>query len=54
MTCNISDGYEVLSGVTGGRPLSFSRLISGGGKTPLQINRRKDQAESLGTTDKIS
>jgi len=24
----------------------------GGGKTPLQISRRKDQAESLGTTDK--
>jgi len=26
----------------------------GGGKNPLQISRRKDQAESLGTTDKIS
>jgi len=24
----------------------------GGGKTPLQISRRKDQAESLGTEEK--
>ena len=26
----------------------------GGGKAPPQIGRRKDQAESLGTTDKTS
>ncbi len=26
----------------------------GGGKTPLQISRRKDQAESLGTEEKTS
>jgi hypothetical protein len=67
------EGHEVFSEVTGGRPLFFSRLISGGnpagsgkraslpaiasrsgeaGKTPPQISRRKDQAESLGTEEK--
>jgi len=61
------DGHEVFSVVTGGRPLSFSRLISGGSrspepvegnaegaKTPLLISRRKDQAGSLGTEEKTS
>jgi len=62
------EGHEVFSGVTGGRPLSFSRLISGGsrilsrlvgrecggGKYPLLISRRKDQAGSLGTEEKTS
>jgi len=62
------EGHEVFSVVTGGRPLSFSRLISGGSrsspdlsgenaegaKTPPQIGRRKDQAESLGTEEKTS
>jgi hypothetical protein len=57
------EGHEVFSVVTGGRPLSFSRLISRGSrsspdlwgenaegsKTPLLISRRKDQAGSLGT-----
>jgi len=53
----------------GGRPLSFSRLIvgeaaalplqrgggeCGGGKNPLLISRRKDQAGSLGTEEKTS
>ena len=61
-------GHEVFSVVTGGRPLSFSRLISGGSrsspdlsgenaegaKTPLLISRRKDQAGSLGTEEKTS
>jgi hypothetical protein len=54
--------------VTGGRPLSFHDLSvgealahapkerenSGGGKFPSQISRRKDQAGSLGTEEKIS
>ena len=62
------EGHEVFSVVTGGRPLSFSRLISGGSrsspdllgenaeeaKTPLLISRRKDQAGSLGTEEKTS
>jgi hypothetical protein len=59
------DGHEAFSVVTGGRPLSFSRRINGGnrspelvegnaegGKTPLLIRRRKDQAGSLGTKEK--
>jgi hypothetical protein len=54
--------HEVFSYVTGGRPPSFSRLISGGnpagggkrGKTPPQISRRKDQAGRLGTEEKAS
>jgi hypothetical protein len=58
------DGHEVFSVVTG---VSFSRLISGGSrspepvegnaegaKTPLLISRRKDQAGSLGTEEKTS
>jgi len=52
--------HEVFSDVTGGRPLYFSRLISGGnpagsgkrGKTPPQISRRKDQAGRLGAEEK--
>ena len=54
--------------MTGGRPLSFydlsvgealarapkERENSGGGKFPSQISRRKDQAGSLGTEEKIS
>jgi len=62
------EGHEVFSVVTGGRPLSFSRLISGGNrsspdllgenaegaKNPLLISRRKDQAGSLGTGEKTS
>ena len=62
-------GTGAFSEVTGGRPPCFSRLISGGsrrspaplsggqcggGKTPPQISRRKDQAESLGTEEKTS
>ena len=52
----------------GGRPTSFHDLCvgealahapkeqenSGGGKFPSQISRRKDQAGSLGTEEKIS
>ncbi len=61
------EGHEVFSVVTGGRPLSFSRLISGGSRSPepvegnaegakypLLISRRKDQAGSLGTEEKTS
>jgi len=64
------EGHEVFSVVTGGRPLSFSQLISGrsrsspdlsgenaeGAKNPLLISRRKDPAhrESLGTEEKTS
>jgi hypothetical protein len=62
------EGHEVFSVVTGGRSLSFSRLISGGSrsspdlsgenaegaKNPLLISRRKDQAGSLGTEEKTS
>jgi hypothetical protein len=54
--------------VTGGRPPFFHDLCvgealarapkerknSGGGKFPSQISRRKDQAGSLGTEEKIS
>jgi hypothetical protein len=54
--------------VTGGRPPSFHDLSvgealayapkewenSGGGKFPSQISRRKGQAGSLGTEEKIS
>ena len=54
--------------MTGGRPLSFSRLISGGNRSPrlvggmrspayisgTQISRRKDQAGSLGSEEKTS
>jgi len=31
------EGHEVFSEVTGGRPLSFSRLISGGNRSPRFI-----------------
>jgi len=61
------EGHEVFSVVTGGRLLSFSRLISAGSsspepvegnaegeKNPLLISRRKDQAGSLGTEEKTS
>jgi len=43
--------HDVSGGETAAPDLSGE---CGGGKTPLQIRRRKDQAESLGTTDKIS
>jgi len=53
----VHKAHEVFSDVTGGRPPSFSRLISGGnpaesgkrGKTPPKISRRKDQVPILGS-----
>jgi hypothetical protein len=66
IACTASKGYEVFSDVTGGRPPSFSRLISGGSRSPrlvggmrspasgTQISRRKGQAGSRGTEEKTS
>ena len=57
--------HGTLSGVTGGRAPSFRDLSvgetaapdlsgeCGGGKTPPQINRRKDQLGSLGTKERL-
>jgi len=62
----VHKAYEAFSDVTGGRSPYFSRLISGGnrspdlsgecggGKTPPQISRRKDQAGRLGAEEKTS
>ena len=59
-------GIDALSGVTGGRAPSFRGLSvgetaappkvenAGGGRTPPQISRRKDQPGRLGTKEKAS
>jgi hypothetical protein len=46
------DGHEVFSEVTGGRPLSFSRLISGGSRSPWFIRgmRRGQDSRSVDLT----
>jgi len=68
IVCTIGNGHEVFSAVTGGRPLSFSRLICGGNpalcgegaRLPCRYVVEKtsppeaDKAGSLGTEEKTS
>jgi len=41
------DGHEVFSTVTGGRPLSFSRLISGGSRSSPDLSGENAEGASI-------
>ena len=52
--CSGDKGFRNLSVGEALAPAPQERENSGGGKFPSQISRRKDQAGSLGTEEKIS
>ncbi|MBA7682595.1 hypothetical protein ES703_90947 [subsurface metagenome] len=41
------EGHEVFSVVTGGRPLSFSRLISGGSRSSSDLSGENAEGASI-------